>query len=153
MGILNQLPPVNKHVLRRILVLLQSVLQNAENNKMTAVNLSITFAPNILRSQKSKETTELLTEAQTINSITKILVSSAEEVVKLLEANTNQVTNNINQVTNNTNQVTNNTNQVINNTNQVTNNTNQVSNNNNENTSNSQKSQQTTALTTSTTNL
>ncbi|GAM17457.1 hypothetical protein SAMD00019534_006320, partial [Acytostelium subglobosum LB1] len=49
--LISLLPPANRALTRQLFHFLDKVLQNAHINKMTAVNLSIVFAPNLLKTQ------------------------------------------------------------------------------------------------------
>lgn len=46
------LPVGNKAICTRLFDLLRKIAANCESNKMTALNLSIIFAPNLLRPEK-----------------------------------------------------------------------------------------------------
>ena len=49
--ILNQLPPTNVKVLKTLFDFIDNILSHSEINKMTSVNLSIVFAPNIMQTK------------------------------------------------------------------------------------------------------
>jgi hypothetical protein len=67
-----------------LLSLFMLIINNSEQNKMSSSNLSIIFAPNILRAQQ-QSVQQNLAEAPVVNSLTRMIIDSAADVIQALQ--------------------------------------------------------------------
>jgi len=80
-----ELPIENKNLLRFLLKILHNVESNNVINKMTSSNLSIVFAPNMIRGPRETPQ-ETFMHAPIINSITRLLIENYKTLLPVLEA-------------------------------------------------------------------
>eukprot|EP00002_Diphylleia_rotans_P019934 TRINITY_DN3856_c0_g1_i1.p1 TRINITY_DN3856_c0_g1~~TRINITY_DN3856_c0_g1_i1.p1 ORF type:complete len:834 (+),score=194.02 TRINITY_DN3856_c0_g1_i1:50-2551(+) len=73
------LPPSNKMVLKKLLLFLHLVSQYSQVNKMTPANLSIVFAPNILRDRENNIQQSLL-DSPLVNRVITTLIMHAPTI-------------------------------------------------------------------------
>jgi len=90
--ILSSLPPVNKSLLRYLLELLDYIEKNSEVNKMTSSNLSIVFAPNLIRSPK-ESIQQAVMHAPIINSIMRAIIEHHSELITIMKTSNDQTEN------------------------------------------------------------
>jgi len=71
--VLKQLPPGNKIIISRLFRLLYTIQTHSEQNKMTSSNLSICFAPTLVRKQ-NMEILKILTNSETTKSLVQFMI-------------------------------------------------------------------------------
>ncbi|KAG2393135.1 hypothetical protein C9374_009712 [Naegleria lovaniensis] len=74
------LPPNYYTTLKMLCEFLHLVSQNSKSNKMTADNLAIVFAPNILRERGELDVMDLMRHAKWINHLTKTLIENTDYI-------------------------------------------------------------------------
>jgi len=79
----DDLPPANKATLKKLLELLTFIEKNSEENKMTSSNLSIVFAPNLIRSPK-ESLQQTVMHAPIINSIMRTIIENSDKLIPML---------------------------------------------------------------------
>lgn len=82
--VLDDLPASNKALLRTLLELLADIASNSEVNKMNSSNLSIVFAPNLIRSPKDSMQAAVM-HAPIVNSIMRTIIDHYEEILPSLQ--------------------------------------------------------------------
>eukprot|EP01117_Protostelium_nocturnum_P012309 TRINITY_DN4530_c0_g1_i3.p1 TRINITY_DN4530_c0_g1~~TRINITY_DN4530_c0_g1_i3.p1 ORF type:complete len:485 (+),score=157.96 TRINITY_DN4530_c0_g1_i3:89-1543(+) len=83
-NVIQDLPPANKALLRRLLELMVYIEKNAAVNQMTSSNLSIVFAPNILRAPQETMQQAIL-NSPIVNSIVRMIVEQNQRVFAVLK--------------------------------------------------------------------
>jgi len=79
-----ELPPANKATLKKLLELLAFIEKNSEENKMTSSNLSIVFAPNLIRSPK-ETLQQTIMHAPIINSVMRTMLENSDKLIPMLQ--------------------------------------------------------------------
>eukprot|EP01114_Cavostelium_apophysatum_P016541 TRINITY_DN4728_c0_g1_i1.p1 TRINITY_DN4728_c0_g1~~TRINITY_DN4728_c0_g1_i1.p1 ORF type:complete len:615 (+),score=174.42 TRINITY_DN4728_c0_g1_i1:70-1914(+) len=80
----NEFPPANKAVLRSLLVLLTAVESHSATNKMTSSNLSIVFAPTLIRSREDSMQ-QMVMHTPIINSIMRTIIENSSKLMPVLQ--------------------------------------------------------------------
>lgn len=83
--VLEELPEANKALFKSLLELLEYVKSNAEVNKMTSANLSIVFAPNLIRSPKDSVQMAVM-HAPIINSLMCLIIDNLPYFLPALQS-------------------------------------------------------------------
>eukprot|EP01133_Synstelium_polycarpum_P016668 gene16668-19807_t len=78
--LISLLPPANRAVSRHLFKFLDKVLQNSGHNKMNAVNLSIVFAPNLLKDQ-DQNVMNVVADAQYVNQVVQLLLENINYII------------------------------------------------------------------------
>jgi len=84
----SSLPPENVEILRLLILFLGSIAENARVNMMTAYNLAVVFAPNLLRPKL--DTLETVIEQHVTTSLVKLLIENYEFLFEI-ENETNKL--------------------------------------------------------------
>ena len=82
--LIEQLPTINKNLLKELCLFLQKITENRDVNKMDADNLSKTFGPNLLRFPDSNDIQLLVKETAIVSKITTIMISNASEIFNIV---------------------------------------------------------------------
>lgn len=81
--LLKELPAANKAVLHELLGLLSFIEKNATVNKMNSSNLSIVFAPNLIRSP-TENLQQTMLDTPLINSVMRTMIESTDQLLPVL---------------------------------------------------------------------
>ncbi|KAF0980681.1 hypothetical protein FDP41_013164 [Naegleria fowleri] len=114
------LPPNYYTTLKMLCEFLHLVSQNSKVNKMTADNLAIVFAPNILRERGELDVMDLMRHSKWINHLTKTLIENTDYIFGMGSPR-RSVTSTSTTISSSSNQSTNNTRSSLSTTNSNTN--------------------------------
>jgi len=91
-SILEELAPPNKAVLRYILEILAYIESNSAINKMTSSNLSIVFAPTLLRPSGGDENniSTMVMQTPLINSVMRTIIENYVQILPVLQTKHSQ---------------------------------------------------------------
>ncbi|KYQ99745.1 RhoGAP domain-containing protein [Tieghemostelium lacteum] len=78
--LISLLPPANKALTKHLFKFLSKVLQNSHINKMTAVNISIVFAPNLLKDGENN-ILNVVSDAQYVNQVVQLILENVHIVI------------------------------------------------------------------------
>jgi len=81
-SLIASLPPENIEILKLLILFLGSIAENSDVNMMTAYNLAIVFAPNILR-PKPDTLDQSIYEQPVITNLVKILIEEYEFIFEI----------------------------------------------------------------------
>ncbi|KAF2071712.1 hypothetical protein CYY_006973 [Polysphondylium violaceum] len=73
------LPPANKALAKSLFRFLSKVIENAHINKMNSVNLSIVFAPNLLK-DKDNNILNVVADAQFVNQVVQLILDNSNQL-------------------------------------------------------------------------
>eukprot|EP01119_Soliformovum_irregulare_P008996 TRINITY_DN22107_c0_g1_i1.p1 TRINITY_DN22107_c0_g1~~TRINITY_DN22107_c0_g1_i1.p1 ORF type:complete len:423 (-),score=94.69 TRINITY_DN22107_c0_g1_i1:163-1404(-) len=85
----SEVPTCHKRVLLEILKMLKLIASNSDESRMTTSNLSIVFAPNLIRSQEQNLQQTVL-HTPMINSIFRVFLDNVDDVLPQLEEACNE---------------------------------------------------------------
>eukprot|EP01132_Coremiostelium_polycephalum_P003681 gene3681-4585_t len=78
--LLSFLPPANKALAKHLFKFLTKVTENSSVNKMTSVNLSIVFAPNILKDGENN-VLNIVADAQYVNQVVQLIIENSPFII------------------------------------------------------------------------
>jgi len=73
------LPPANKALAKSLFKFLSKVIENSHINKMNSVNLSIVFAPNLLK-DKENNILNVVADAQFVNQVVQLILDNSHQL-------------------------------------------------------------------------